>query len=58
MKKWQKMVWWISVAVYAVFQIIWTGIGAAPNWWATGVPMAVLVISAIIGTAFKVPEGP
>ena len=57
MKKWQKYVWWISVAVYAIFNIVWIGKGT-PSWWAAGLPVAELIIAAIIGQPWKKPESP
>ena len=58
MKKWQKYVWWLSVTFYGIFNIAWTAIGQAPNWWATGLPMAELILAALVGQVWKKPESP
>jgi len=57
MTQFQKGLWWAVTAVFAIAGFTWNLVGE-PGWWAQVVPIAVIIISAVVGKPWQPPDKP
>ena len=56
--KWKATIWYVLTAIFAVFGIIWTWVGAEPAVWPTIVSLVGVVCSVVLGITFTPPKPP